>query len=429
VLRKSRLLGIALCATLVASAGPIAAAPEPGPASASLGDATRSITAQLEHVVAAAEDAAVDLAERAEAPPATKKDKKRQQKASTKPQKPSTKRRLKLVKTITGGLTAKSIVADQRGRYYAMNMMYNHTITVFNRRYKRVKTIADSVDLSKFGYHKYDEKVQGAPVEAAVSPDGKRIYVSNYNMYGPGFANPGFDLCNDSDRIDRGFVFEINTRTLRKTDAIQVGEVPKYLAVSPDGRYLLVGNWGSWDISVVDLRKNREIRRIEAGVAPRGIAFSPNGRTAYVTLVGEDRILVIDMKTFKVKRTITGIGERPRHLVMNPTGRYLYITAQGKDKKNRADGRILKYDTRKRKVVARSKALVEPRTTVMSDDGKSLYVVDYYPGTLVKLKTFNLKTIQDKYLGFHPIGVTYDDAHDKLWVSGYGGSVWVLKDK
>jgi len=162
VLRKSRLLGIALCATLVASAGPIAAAPEPGPASASLGDATRSITAQLEHVVAAAEDAAVDLAERAEAPPATKKDKKRQQKASTKPQKPSTKRRLKLVKTITGGLTAKSIVADQRGRYYAMNMMYNHTITVFNRRYKRVKTIADSVDLSKFGYHKYDEKVQGA---------------------------------------------------------------------------------------------------------------------------------------------------------------------------------------------------------------------------------------------------------------------------
>ena len=79
--------------------------------------------------------------------------------------------------------------------------------------------------------------------------------------------------------------------------------------------------------------------------------------------------------------------------------------------------------------MARSKALVKPRTTVMSDDGKSLDVVDYYPGTLVKLRTSNLKTIQDKYLCFHPIGVSYDDAYDKLWVSGYDSSVWVLKDK
>jgi YVTN family beta-propeller protein len=371
-------------------------------------------------MLAAAEAALIELA--ATPAPTLKQGKKKRQKAST-------KRRLKLVKTITGGLSPKSIVADQRGRYYAMNMMYNHTITVFNRRYKRVKTIDDSIDLSKYGYRQFDEKVQGAPVEAAVSPDRKRIYVSNYSMYGPGFRNQGFDLCKSSDRIDRGFVYEINTRTLRKTDAIQVGDVPKYLAVSPDGRYLLVGNWCSWDISVVDLRKNKEIRRIDAGVAPRGIAFSPNSKTAYVTLVGEDRILVIDMKSFKVRRDIAGIGERPRHLVMSPNGRYLYITVQGKDRKNRADGRILKYDTRRKKIVTRSKALVEPRTTVMSDDGKSLYVVDYYPGTLVKLRTGNLKTIQDKYLGYHPIGVTYDNASDKLWVSGYGGSVWVLKDR
>jgi YVTN family beta-propeller protein len=208
-----------------------------------------------------------------------------------------------------------------------------------------------------------------------------------------------------------------------------VGEVPKYLAISPNGRTLLVGNWCSWDISVVDLRQRREVARIPAGVAPRGIAFSPNGRTAYVTLVGEDRVLVIDMRSRRVERDIRGVGERPRHLVMSPGGRFLYITSEGKDKPHREDGSIIKYDTRRQQVVARSKPLVEPRTTVISDDGRALYVVDYYPGTIVKLATDDLSELQDRYLGFHPIGVTYDVASDKLWVAGYGGQVWVLKDR
>jgi DNA-binding beta-propeller fold protein YncE len=72
---------------------------------------------------------------------------------------------------------------------------------------------------------------------------------------------------------------------------------------------------------------------------------------------------------------------------------------------------------------------VEPRTTVISDDGRSLYVVDYHPGTVVKLATSDLSELQERYLGYHPIGVTYDDASDKIWVAGYGGSVWVLKDR
>jgi DNA-binding beta-propeller fold protein YncE len=193
---------------------------------------------------------------------------------------PADRRRLHLVQTISGGIAPKSIVSDQQGRVYAMNMMYGHTITVFDRHYKRVKDITDTIDLSRYGYRGYPEPVQGAPAEAAVSPDGRKIYVSNYSMYGPGFKHPGFDLCKASDRIDRSFVYEIGTRSLRKTAAIEVGEVPKYLAISPNGRTMLVGNWCSWDISVVDLRERREVARIPAGVAPPGIAVTPNRRKA-----------------------------------------------------------------------------------------------------------------------------------------------------
>jgi YVTN family beta-propeller protein len=358
------------------------------------------------------------------------KQAKRQARRERQRAKPSTQRRLELIRTISGGgLFPKSIVADQRGHVFTMNMMYGHNITVFDRAYKRKKVMTDAVRLSKFGYRQFDAQVQGAPVEAAVTPDGRDIYVSNYSMYGPGFENPGFDKCEPEDDIDRGFVYRIDTKRLRKTAAIRVGRVPKNLAVTPNGRRLLVGNWCSWDISVVDLRTNREIKRIDAGVAPRGIAFSPRGRLAYVTLVGDDALLVIDMRKLKVKREIRGIGERPRHLVMSPGGRYLFVTVQGKDKPRLVDGEILKYDLRKNKVVARSRALAEPRTTVLSRDGKSLYVVDYHRGRLEKLKASDLSTIQSVYLGYQPIGVTYDEVADKVWVSGYSGSIWVLRDR
>jgi YVTN family beta-propeller protein len=326
-------------------------------------------------------------------------------------------------------MAPKSIVADQRGRYFAMNVMYGHSITVFNRRYKRIKDISDTIDLSRHGHPRYRTPVQGAPVEGAVSRDGRTLYVSNYSMYGEGFEHPGFDLCTPRDRIDRSFVYAIDTRSLRKKAAIQVGAVPKYLAITPDGRTMLVGNWCSWDISVVDLRKGREVARIPAGVAPRGMAFSPNGRRAYVTLVGEDRILVIDMRRRAVIGDIGGIGERPRHLVMSPNGRYLYVTSEGKDKPRRVDGVIHKISTRSGRVVASSEPLTEPRTTVMSDDGTALYVVDYYPGTIVKLATDDLAVLQERYLGYHPVGATYDNVTDKVWVAGYGGQVWVLTDR
>jgi DNA-binding beta-propeller fold protein YncE len=385
-----------------------------------------AIAAVLATALRTADDLVADAASAPEGDPKLSRKERRQQRREAKP---SDRRRLSLVQTITGGVAPKSIVSAQNGKIFAMNMMYGHSITVFNRRYKRIKVIDDSVNLSDFGYRQYDREVRGAPVEAALDLERKRMYVSNYSMYGPGFRQPGFDLCTDSDPIDPGFVYAINTRTLRKVDVFKVGRVPKYLAVTPDSRYLLVGNWCSWDISVVDLEAGREVRRIDAGVAPRGIAFSPNGRTAYVTLVGEDRLLVIDLRSFRVRRDITAVGERPRHLVMSRDGRYLYITAQGDDRKRKVDGRILRYDTRKRKVVAHSEPLVEPRTTISSEDGRSLYVVDYYPGTLVKLRARDLRVLQTVYLGHHPIGVTYDDASDKLWVAGYGGNVWVLKDR
>lgn len=350
--------------------------------------------------------------------------------ASSRPRgKPSDKRRLTLVATRTGGITPKSVVATQDGRFFAQNVMYGHSITVFNRRLRRVRTISDQINLARFGYREYRGKVRGAPVEATLSADGRHMYVSQYSMYGSGFPNPGFDACLPGHIIDRSFVYRIGVKSLLKTGAYRVGAVPKYLAASPNGRYLLVANWCSWDVSVVDLKRGREIKRIKVGANPRGIAFTPDSRKAYVSVVGEGHVHVIDMRKLKIVRTWRDLGIRPRHLVMSPNGRYLYVTVEGWNVPGRRDGSILKLNRRTGKLVKRVGGLDEPRTTVIAPDGRSLYVVDYNPGTVVKIATRDMSVLQTVKLGRHPIGVDYDRATRKIWVAGYTGHMWVLKDR
>jgi hypothetical protein len=86
---------------------------------------------------------------------------------------PSDQGRLELRKVITGEISPKSVVASGTGLFFAQNMMYRHTVTVYNRRGRLVNTIPDTVDLSEFGFEECEGEHRGAPVGAAFSPDGR----------------------------------------------------------------------------------------------------------------------------------------------------------------------------------------------------------------------------------------------------------------
>ena len=131
------------------------------------------------------------------------------------------------------------------------------------------------MNLADFGYEGYPETNQGAPVEAAFSPDGAYAYVSNYSMYGPGFGPEGDDECTPSSGYDDSFVYRISLEKLEIDDAYRVGSVPKVVVVTPDGRFVLVANWCTWDLSVISTKKGREVRRIPMGEYQRGVAVSP----------------------------------------------------------------------------------------------------------------------------------------------------------
>jgi YVTN family beta-propeller protein len=341
------------------------------------------------------------------------------------PGKPSDARQLTLIKTISGHISPKSVDASDTGLVFAQNMMYTHTITVYNSAGSLVKTIPDTVDMAKFGFPGHPGITHGAPVEAAFTPDAKYVYVSNYSMYGSGFGPEGNDDCTPASAQAAGdtnsYVYRINTSTLAINQVIEVGFVPKFLAVTPNDRYLLVSNWCSYDLSVVNIADGKQVARLPIGAYPRGIAISPNSKTAYVAVMGGDSVVKINLSNLHEEGSFT-VGANPRHLVIDPTGHYLYASLNG-------PGDVVKIDLANDSVVKTVHTGDDCRSLAISTDGRSLYVVNYASNTVTKLRASDLGVLQTVNTGVHPIGISYDAATGDVWVAVYSGQILVFADR
>ena len=336
------------------------------------------------------------------------------------PQSQSDTRRLTTLRTINGAISPKSVVASGRGVVSAQNMMYQHSVTVYDADGNLIKTIPDSVDLTALGVTGHPGISKGSPVEAAYSPDGLTAYVSNYSMYGSGFGPEGSDRCNAGDGTSESILYRIDMKSLTVNAVVGVGAVPKYVAVTPDNRYVLVSNWCSAAVSVVDRATMKEVKRVPVGAYPRGITVSPNSRKAYIAVMGTRDLAVIDLETLEVS-FILNVGGGPRHVVIDPTGRYLYVTLNN-------DGQVAKVDTTTGTVVVRVNTGRQPRSMAISPDGTALYVVNYGSNTVAKLRSSDLAVLQTIPTGEHPIGITYEPTTNRVWVAVYTGSILVMQD-
>ncbi|OAB88833.1 hypothetical protein AWH69_03395 [Janibacter melonis] len=325
------------------------------------------------------------------------------------------------VQRITGGLTPKSVVASGQGLVLAQNMMYSHTVTAYRPDGARVATVSDTVDLSDFGVKGHPGRSKGAPVEVAFSPDGRTAWVSQYSMYGKGFAPEGADSCTSGAGISNSYLYELDTSTFEVRRVVEVGAVPKYVAVTPDGRSVLVSNWCSMDLTVVDAAKGTVTRTIPTGGQhPRGIAVSPDSTTAYVAIMGSDRTVAVDLAKGSV-RTLAETGDKPRHVVISPEGDYLYVTNSGA-------ATVSKVEVSSGKVVAEAKTAADPRSTAISPDGAALYVVEYGAARVSKILTADMELVDSEPTDGLPIGVTYEPTTKRVWVACYSGSIVVYDD-
>ncbi len=333
---------------------------------------------------------------------------------------PADQRTLTLAETIGGEISPKSVVASNTGLVFAQNMMYHHSVTVYSSEGELLETIPDQVDLAEFGAADQSTVVQGAPVEGAVSPDARHYWVSNYSMYGPGQGPEGADECTPESSVASGYtpsyLYRIDTDALAIDAVAQVGLVPKYVAVTPDGQYVLASNWCSWDLSIVSADTQELVATVpNLGRYPRGIVVTPDSRYAYVAVMGESHIAKVDLQSRTIVGTIE-VGRGPRHVVLDPEGRYLYASLNQL-------GEVVKVDLTTDTVVARVPTGAEARSLAISNDGTALYVVNYESNTVTALRAADLSVLQTIETGVHPIGITYDGVTGDVWVAIYTGQI------
>lgn len=325
-----------------------------------------------------------------------------------------------LRKVIGGQIQPKSVSHSGTGRFFAQNMMYRHTVTVYDRNYNLIKTISDKVRLADYSITGYTGWHKGSPVECAFSPDGKYAWISNYKMYGAGFDNPGTDDCDRSPDYDHSYLYKVNTQTLEIEKIIPVGGVPKYVAVTPDGSLVLVSNWCTGDLSIIDTELGAEVHRVPLGRYPRGIVVDSKSRYAYVCMMGMARLAKIKLSDYS-KEWISGIGITPRHACISPDDRYLYLSL------NRA-GKLVKLDLTKNEVIASVETGDQPRSMVLTPEGKFLYVGNYKDNTVSKVDAETFKEMEEVPTNDKPIGITFDPETGNIWVACYSGSLMVFED-
>jgi YVTN family beta-propeller protein len=84
-----------------------------------------------------------------------------------------------------------------------------------------------------------------------LTPDGKELWAAS---------------------VPTGRVYVYDVPAGKVSSAIEVGQLPNWIAFSADGRYGCVTNTGSNDCSVIDRRSKKEVARIKVGKAPKRLA-------------------------------------------------------------------------------------------------------------------------------------------------------------
>ncbi|MGO9964383.1 MAG: YncE family protein [Acidimicrobiales bacterium] len=117
--------------------------------------------------------------------------------------------------------------------------------------------------------------------------------------------------------------------------ALEVGTYPDAIAITPDGKRAYVTNYASNSVTPIDLETGQAMAPIQLAptAGPADIAITPDGATAYVTDAGAvgtlgDSITPIDLANDKTMPPIT-VGPGPQGIAITPDGRLAYVTDAG----------------------------------------------------------------------------------------------------
>ncbi|RPF30116.1 YVTN family beta-propeller protein [Streptomyces sp. Ag109_G2-6] len=228
-----------------------------------------------------------------------------------------------------------------------------------------------------------------SPHSVAVSPDGTRLYVTNFQA---------------------GTVSVIDTLREVILEAIHVVEGPYGVAANPDGRTLHVASPGSKTLVMLDL-SNGFHQGSGISRAPYGVAVSPKGGPLYLTLAQEDSILVTDHFGKGPNTRIPGV-RFPTGVAVDET--LLYVT-------NFFAGTVSVVDLSRDSVVDTIPVSTGPYGVAVSHNGDRLYVAHFGSSSdsVSVIDTSSRKVVDTIPVADGPRGVAVNQDGTRLYVTNF----------
>ena len=186
--------------------------------------------------------------------------------------------------------------------------------------------------------------MKGDPLGAALSPDGRTLYVTTNldKLCACALSENGghvvrtLDIPQSCTEIavhpaghrlfvptwKAGTVLEVDARTLTVSREFAVGGKPLGIAGSRDGLCLYAGNEEGW-LDVIHLSTGQFVRR-SFGTPIEEVALTPDQSAVYLSLRTAGRVAVIDSHSLSTLATLD-TGGLPRHVAFDPTGRLALV--------------------------------------------------------------------------------------------------------
>jgi YVTN family beta-propeller protein len=171
------------------------------------------------------------------------------------------------------------------------------------------------------------------------------------------------------------------------------------LAARAGGLVLVVNSAGA-SLSVVDMATNREVRRIPVLREPHHVALSPDGRDLLVGDTVGNEMLFLDPVTFAIKRRMPLAD--PYQLGFSPDTRLLTVTGLAR---NQVDV----YDAATMKLVKRFPAATMPSHLAYSPDSSVVYVSLQGTGKLAAFDLRRMAVLWEAPCGRAPAGVLWQN--------------------
>jgi YVTN family beta-propeller protein len=217
-------------------------------------------------------------------------------------------------------------------------------------------------------------------------------------------------------------VSTINSGTnLEVGSSIEVGNGPKSIAISPNGRRALVTNYFGESVTVIETATRKPVGTMIPLVGrPIQVAIAPDGKTAYVIVENDEHVFPIDVETAKLGDSV-GVGAFTSAVAVNPTGTRAYVGV--------APEEIQQVETGTGKVVGSPIEIGGlPTAIVFSPDGKTAYVVAEGLSGIVVVNTALAQAVREIPLTDEPTSIALSPDGRRLYATSEAvGTVTVVE--